>query len=303
VEGAFDRPYVVAPERTFEALAADLRALGWQRDDTAPFTPPLVPGEPELAGFRRGEASLVYTFNPVVRLRVLSPRGITTEDVLEIERGLPLATDADAARWVASEDERDILRGILAAPILGATELRPAIERRRAHPREAIRRAAEHALPQLERDHERPRLEALVLFRVIAERARPVLEELARDRKQVERLRPREEDYPRVFAAPALPRARRAYRDVWARVPEHDVPSRMTALDVDACTAGLFATALPARFPEGYRAIAGSLAPDRVWIVWRFREPSSNAGVRFDGLVAIDDRWIWLPKPYRALAS
>lgn len=68
---------VVAPECGFEELARRLAPLRWRRDGTRPFTPDPLPGEPELAGWRRGAARLTYTFNPVVSLRVLDLRDLS----------------------------------------------------------------------------------------------------------------------------------------------------------------------------------------------------------------------------------
>src|SRR5439155_648103 len=79
------------------------------RDEAAPLTPDIVPGEPELAGWTRDETRLVYTFNPAVFLRVLSANR-------EVElAGLPLVDVARAGELLGDEEPRAVLLGILAA--------------------------------------------------------------------------------------------------------------------------------------------------------------------------------------------
>ena len=64
----------VASELSFPALCAKLSALGFARDASVrPATPDFVAGEPELAAFATADGGrLVYTFNPVVSLRLLT---------------------------------------------------------------------------------------------------------------------------------------------------------------------------------------------------------------------------------------
>jgi hypothetical protein len=43
--------------------------------------------------------------------------------------------------------------------------------------------------------------------------------------------------------------------------------------------------------------------PDRIWLVWRYLEAGQAAGVRYDGVTRLDDRWGWFPKPYRVVGT
>jgi hypothetical protein len=49
------------------------------------------------------------------------------------------------------------------------------------------------------------------------------------------------------------------------------------------------------RFPGGYRRVAPHLQPDRIWLVWRYLRRGATEGMRYDGLVQLDDRWVWFP--------
>jgi hypothetical protein len=60
---------------------------------------------------------------------------------------------------------------------------------------------------------------------------------------------------------------------------------------------------LSRQFPQGYRAIAHWLNPNRVWIAWKYIKTGQSSGQAFNGLVWVDDHWAWFPKPFRALGS
>ena len=68
---------VLDPSILFEEMRRRLESLGFARQPDTTITPPLVPGEPESASFisPESEARIVYTFNPVVKLRVLAFHG------------------------------------------------------------------------------------------------------------------------------------------------------------------------------------------------------------------------------------
>lgn len=79
------------PALGFAALAARLRALGWHEERLPALLPPLIPGEPELARFRRGDAVLDYGFDPVRGLRWLEgaedPFGPAEDALVAVLRG------------------------------------------------------------------------------------------------------------------------------------------------------------------------------------------------------------------------
>src|SRR5262249_48257396 len=88
-------------------------------------------------------------------------------------------------------------------------------------------------------------------------------------------------------------------------VQDHPPPTAADdAPEVTAATAGLlrWPNGLSQKFPGGYRNIAGWMAPQRVWLTWATRSASGGVGTRYDGLVWLDGRWVWLPKPFRIVA-
>nr|WP_145547123.1 hypothetical protein [Variovorax boronicumulans] len=117
-------------------------------------------------------------------------------------------------------------------------------------------------------------------------------------------LRPRPEDYAAVFQPDAAQAARQAFDAVWDAQPPH--PARAPAgarIRCHAAPAGMLAdeNLLSRPFPGGYRALAPLLQPQRVWLAWKVIAPGRDAGMAYDGLVWLGERWAWFPKPYRVL--
>lgn len=97
---------VLPPDFGFDALRTRLLAEGWREVPVPGLRPPLVPGEPELARFARGDATLAYSCNPALWFRVVE--GDRVPD-------LPAVTPAMVQGWLASTEPRARLRGCLAA--------------------------------------------------------------------------------------------------------------------------------------------------------------------------------------------
>lgn len=116
-------------------------------------------------------------------------------------------------------------------------------------------------------------------------------------------LRPRAEDYARVFAPGVVATAQRCYETLFLaphpikRDPEQTVLRLFVASAADLRQHGPQAL----EFPGGYSQILDFLLPDSIWVHWKYVAPHRTAGMAYDGLVRIDDRWVWFPKPYRFL--
>ena len=91
-------------------------------------------------------------------------------------------------------------------------------------------------------------------------------------------LRPQPQDYERVFVKEMAAAAREAYSTWWAAPP-------------------------PQQFPGGYAEIAKFLQPGNVWVCWKFLALGQPRGTAFDGLVYLDGRWAWFPKPHKVLMA
>ena len=116
-------------------------------------------------------------------------------------------------------------------------------------------------------------------------------------------LQPRPEDYARVFTPEMADIARVGYGTLWQGSPQligkpgqiHVLVSQVVAAEFAVKTPGTQA------FPGGYMEIAKYLQPDRPWFAWKFVVPGERSGMAYDGLVHLDDRFIWLPKPWKIL--
>jgi hypothetical protein len=118
-------------------------------------------------------------------------------------------------------------------------------------------------------------------------------------------LRPLPADYARVFAAEAVEQAQAGYAELWQTPPLWPIKRDQTMLRVDVAQAEDFLEDGPraAAFPGGYRSIAHHLLPGRLWVCWEYFAPEVGSGLSFDGLVRLDDRWAWFPKPWRVLPA
>lgn len=118
-------------------------------------------------------------------------------------------------------------------------------------------------------------------------------------------MKPREADFERVFRPPLLDAARTLYGAMWAQPPP---PLRgrpdQTRLWVRVASTEDFAAwnRRGAEFPGGYRKLAPALVPGVIWVAWKFVAEGEITGLSFDGLVRIDDRFVWFPQPWRLAA-
>lgn len=296
---------VLDPAFTFDDLDTRLALLGFTRDASAnPVTPDAIAGERELAAWTRGVERLTYTFNPAVSLRVLAAHGLGADASVLLSEQLPALDIPAIGEMLTSTEPRDLLRGLLAARALHAGELALAVAPLQACPNATVSRAAAATLAALQSQspasaHE----QTLALMQILCRRAIPVLAKLVGPESSaaLESMRPRMDDCARVFGADIAERVRGAYEVVWQTPPEiQPLAYGQMTLKVHAATAGLLRdeNELSRRFPGGYRALAPYLHADRVWFVWRYIRDGHDAGVRYDGVVMIDDRWVWFPKPY-----
>lgn len=141
---------------------------------------------------------------------------------------------------------------------------------------------------------------------MLCAQVRPILEAIARDRsgEVIRMLKPLAGDYEKVFVGDAIEVARRAYATLWEAPFDMAYPTReQTILLCYLAPAGMLAedNELSRPFPSGYRSIARSLNPHRVWVRWKYVRPGEKSGLAYDGLVWCDDHWAWFPKPYRVL--
>lgn len=117
--------------------------------------------------------------------------------------------------------------------------------------------------------------------------------------------RPRPDDYARVFVPEAVARARAQYEILWLAAPRPEPKGGQRDVLVFAAPSSLLTddNELSRRFPNGYRRIAHLLDPHQIWLAWKFVVPGSGTGMAYDGLVWLDGRFAWFPKPWRVLGD
>ncbi|WP_208721340.1 formylglycine-generating enzyme family protein [Corallococcus aberystwythensis] len=142
---------VARPEVSFEAMDRVLSALGWFLQSESQ-TPPLIPGEPELAVYVRGltDTALHYTFNPVLRLRVLEFSGRNAlEEWATVRRVVPVLDAPALAALLTSSETREVLLGLLATETLRERASMERVAALRFHPEFSVSRTAERVLASL----------------------------------------------------------------------------------------------------------------------------------------------------------
>lgn len=305
---SLDQTLLVAPDVPFSRIQAALAQLGWSRDDRAAITPPMLPGEPELAGWTwRGRRPVItYTFNPVVRLRALDVGSLPPWMRAAIAEALPMLHGEHIALLLKDRDPRRALLGLFAARETERLDLAEPIGKLRHHAVKVVAEAAGSTHDALRRKGE-AQIQVAALTRHMVNQALPLLRALREPNSGplVRSLQPAAEDYARLFHADVADRVRAAYAALWRDPPVIDPGASYSEIDASAAPAGMFRWKNDYSwvFPQGYREIAGWLEPGRVWLRWRYRRPESTTGVAYDGLAWVGDRWVWCPKPYRILAD
>jgi len=298
---------VLDPDCRFADLSRRCAEAGWRLTEQA--TEPIVPDEPEYAVFERAAERLVYTFNPVCLLRVIDCVAVADPAGLTV---VPTAGAATVRTWLEDQDERTVLRGVLAACLLGDPVLAASVASHQGHPRAAIADAATRSAASLASAESAPgddefhaQAQGLAAIDVLEQQLTPLLRGLAQPTggALVATLRPQPDDYARAFVPEAVEAAHDAYEAVWATPPRLGPASRDSRIECYVAPAGMLSydNSLSRRFPGGYVGIAWLLQPQRVWAAWKSIEPGRDAGMAYDGLVWLDDHWTWFPKPYRVL--
>lgn len=304
-EHQLDQTLIVEPNTDYAVIAEALSRLGWRAEPGANRSRPMLAGEPEHALWR-GDSDkpyLVYSFNPVARLRVLDVATVPPARRAEIARSLPLLNKQTVQKLLMAEPPRDRLLGLWAARETQRLDLLTEAQKLSTDPEPAVAEQGRRVAEALSKIAD-ARLQVTAHLSLVAEASTKVISELA-DSSLTPYLCPSEADCEKLFdAALAKPMARQAkalYRKPPVAAPGSDYPE----LKVAAIQAGLlrWPNELSERFPRGYRDVAGWLKPDRIWLSWRYQASGDvSRAIRYDGLVWLDDHWVWLPKVYRLMA-
>jgi hypothetical protein len=127
----------VAPWLTFDEVAARLAALGWRGGADVAYAP-LVPGEPEVATWTLGRATLAYTCNPAVWLRLVEATGVDDASWGAVARALPHLDERGIAGLLQSADDEEVVLALLAVEALGVRSAAAEVAALAGHPRALV---------------------------------------------------------------------------------------------------------------------------------------------------------------------
>jgi len=294
---------LVEPQVPFQDIAAAMQRLGWQRQDSGATGKPLIEGEPESASWwwHGRKPFVIYTFNPVAKLRVLDVATLPPAMRGGIASQLPLLDDSKLAALFDSHDPRKRLLALWAAQEIEQLDFISEADRLASDADPVVAEQARNVRDRLRQINE-TRFKALANLRLLTETAPGLIRQLT-DPAFVQTLRPTPEDVVDLFdenLKPVLVSAADSLYSSQLKMPRLEPNASIEAF---ALTAGMLRSPnmLSEKFPLAYRDIAGWMNPRRVWLAWTVKTPAGGT-VRYDGLAWLSGRWVWLPKVYRFIA-
>jgi hypothetical protein len=120
-------------------------------------------------------------------------------------------------------------------------------------------------------------------------------------------LRPTPADYKAVFIDAAAPKAEAGYERLWS--------TTKAAITADPAATGIelhratsedlqqWTKRAEEHFPASYRKIAEQLRPGITIYQWKFTAPTIPVPKVYDGLIFVNQHWVWMPRPWRVLGT
>lgn len=117
------------------------------------------------------------------------------------------------------------------------------------------------------------------------------------------RLKPRPEDIQAVFEPGAAARLIPYYDRLYTPGAQIGPKSGQTDVLVTWTTTDMLRQGKPILkdFPGGYEVVRNHLKGRHPIVRFKFVRPGEKLGLAFDGLIFVNNRWVLLPKAYRAL--
>ena len=114
---------------------------------------------------------------------------------------------------------------------------------------------------------------------------------------------PKPEDVRAVYAEPLASRMIETYQQHLTRsVAIGPKPDQTNLLTWHATTDALRrGSPMLREFPGGYADVVGYFIGDHPIVRFKFVEQGETLGMAYDGLIHVNGRWVWMPKPWRAL--
>lgn len=303
---AIGQSILVQPDFSFQQIASTLEKLGWQwtGDDDEEFASSLVRDEPEFSSWTwQGQKPiLIYSFNPIAKLRVLDVATLPPALRGQLAQHLPLLQDNDIEDYLFDPEPRNRMLGLWAMQETERVDLCPQAHRLAfdAHPQVSeLSRQVETRLEKMQEARE----SLMITLVQLAQVAEPVIREL-NNPITTAALKPTRDDLIKLFD-PALvdaliPEIEDAFRRPLLANPGIDYPN----LTVSAVNGGLlrWSNEFSRKFPQGYRNISGWMQPQHIWLSWSWHNNEGGA-VNYDGLVWVNQRWVWIPKVFRMVSN
>lgn len=120
-------------------------------------------------------------------------------------------------------------------------------------------------------------------------------------------LKPTSADYKAVFTDDVAAKAEEGYGKLWSdpKVAIGADPANTELLLSKATSDDLkqWTPQAEADFPGGYKRVGDKLKPGLTFYRWKYAKPGEKLGMAFDGLVHVNGRWAWFPKPWRVVGG
>ena len=305
---------ILKPDVEFSVIDSVMAKAGWHQSRTSSNSEPLLSGEPEHMtwSWQGGKPFIVYTFNPVAKLRVLDVATLPPSKRAELAVQIGVLTDEELEQLFHSNDPKKRLLGLWAVGECQRLDLAHLVHGLLKDEEAVIRNQSEIVADKLKHIADE-RVNVLTSLRLIASAAEKLIRDIHRRPDLIPTLIPSIDDCRELFDEGLAESIHKAVIKVYASVPNLVPGSMYSHLEVNAANAGLlrWSNELSEKFPRGYRDVAGWMRPDKVWLCWSWVEPlpgeDLNSGefsrstkrVSFDGLAWIKDHWVWLPKMHR----
>jgi cytochrome c556 len=119
----------------------------------------------------------------------------------------------------------------------------------------------------------------------------------------IAKLKPAKEDLEALFDASIVADIQTQVDKMYSQIGDVGPKEGQTEVLFFSATPEDFKAASDAakKFPGGYARIAEKLKPGVLWCGWKFVKPGETLGMAFDGLAFVNNHWVWVPKPFRAV--
>lgn len=119
----------------------------------------------------------------------------------------------------------------------------------------------------------------------------------------MKRLRPTAADYRAVYQEPLAARLEEAHKPLWESGEVIRGKSDQTELTLVFAKTDDLMDGQPVlrEFPGGYSKVVDKMRRGVPIVRFKFTRPGNTQGMAFEGLVYVNGRWLFMPRPWRAL--